>query len=130
MRTRLGMNPYSADLCRKIIVQLERGVGPSEVARNLEVHRSTAYRAWWRYQQRGQAAGRKPGGHRCSQLKEHHKQVEKWVEAQPDITLQQLRDRCLKQLGLQLHISSIARFVKQLGYSFKKNASGQRTRTR
>lgn len=124
------MTPYSADLCKKIIVQLERGVGPSEVAQNLQIHRSTVYRALWRYQKSGQAAGRMPGGHRRSRLLEHQRTIEKWIQAQPDLTLEEVRDRCLKDLAIQLHLSSVARFLTQIGLSYKKNSTGQRARSR
>lgn len=124
------MKPYSADLCNKMIGQLERGVGPSEVARNLQVHRSTVYRAWWRYQKNGQAAGKRPGGHRRSRLMKHQGDLEKWIRSEPDLTLEEIRERCLQELGIQLHLSSIARFLTRMGFSYKKNASGQRTRSR
>jgi len=48
------------------------------------------------------------------------------VQEQPDATLEQLRER----LGVGCSIVTIHNTLKRLGYRVKKNASGQRTRTR
>ncbi|MGY8628512.1 MULTISPECIES: hypothetical protein [Nitrosomonas] len=32
-------------------------------------------------------------------------------------------------MGVRVHIPSVDRFIRSLGYSYKKNTAGQRTRT-
>jgi transposase len=124
------MRPYSEDLCLRILAQLLKGKKPAEVARSFEVHRVTVYRIWWRHQKGGPVAGRLQGGHRRSQLLPHQARIEQWIEKQPDLTIEQLHQRCVEQLGLAVHPSTVGRFIGKLGYSFKKNAAGQRTRAR
>ena len=45
------------------------------------------------------------------------------------ITLAQLRNWIEETLGVRVHISSVDRFIRSLGYSYKKNTAGERTRT-
>jgi transposase len=45
------------------------------------------------------------------------------------ITLVQLRDWIEETLEVRVHISSVDRFIRSLGYSYKKNTAGQRART-
>jgi transposase len=109
---------------------LLRGERPIEVARHFEVHRVTVYRIRRRHLEGKPIAGRLQGGHRRSQLLPHRERLEQWIEKQPDLTIEQLHQRCVEQLGLAVHPSTVGRFVDKLGYSFKKNAAGQRTRAR
>ena len=124
------MKPYSKDLCQRIIRHLQGGNGPTEVARHLQIDRSTVYRVRERYERSGDPEGKMPGGHRRSRLEKHRPDMEKWLQAEPDLTLAELEQRCLERLSLRIHSTSICRYLGKIGYRFKKNVQGQRTRAR
>jgi len=52
--------------------------------------------------------------------------LEQWVDKHPDATLEQIHD----QLGAGCTVVTIHNTLKRLGYRYKKNAAGQRTRSR
>ncbi|MEI9998845.1 MAG: hypothetical protein WDO13_06600 [Verrucomicrobiota bacterium] len=52
--------------------------------------------------------------------------LERFVDAHPDATLEQMREK----LGAACTIITIHNTLRRLGYRFKKNAAGQRTRSR
>jgi transposase len=52
--------------------------------------------------------------------------LERHVEAHPDATLEEMREK----LGATCTIITIHNTLRRLGYRLKKNAAGQRTRSR
>src|SRR6202167_2211015 len=52
--------------------------------------------------------------------------LERFVDAHPDATLEEMREK----LGAACTIITIHNTLRRLGYRFKKNAAGQRTRSR
>ena len=52
--------------------------------------------------------------------------LEKYVDRYPDATLEEIRGR----LGLACTVVTIHHTLQRLGYRYKKNAAGQRTRSR
>lgn len=124
------MKSYSSDLRAKIIKRREGGSSAAQVASDFQIHKRTVERYWRRYQEKGVAYCKQRGGYRRSILEEHRPKVVALLEAQPDMTLLQLQHKLSKDCGVRLGISSLWRQLNKMGYSFKKNATGQRTRTR
>lgn len=64
-------------------------------------------------------AGRKP-----KITADHQRQLQEWVQEQPDLTLEELRAR----LGVDCTLPAIHYVLKALGLSYKKRVSNRRNR--
>ncbi len=96
------------------------------VAKLYGVDLSTFQRWLQRYRKSGRAAPL-PRGHNPPALNEMQMQeLSVLVEQTPDATLEQLR----QEMGLSCSIVAVHNALKRLGYRYKKNTAGQRTRSR
>jgi transposase len=78
-------------------------------------------------QHEGSLAPRKgPVGQPPSVQGKRVEQLTGYVDRHPDATLEQIREK----LGLSCTAVTIHNTLRRLGYRFKKNAAGQRTRAR
>jgi len=97
-----------------------------QVATLYGVDLSTFQRWLQRYRSSGRAAPL-PRGHNPAALDEvQMQQLNALVQHTPDATLEQLRDA----MGLSCSIVAMHNALKRLGYRYKKNAAGERTRSR
>jgi transposase len=71
--------------------------------------------------------GRPPGG---GKLAAHRDVLIRWVDARGDITMPELAARLAAERGVVAHPASLSRFLRAIGYTVKKNAAGERSRTR
>jgi transposase len=53
-----------------------------------------------------------------------------WVDAEGDITMPELADRLFNAHGVKAHPASLSRLLRAHGYTFKKNSTGARNRSR
>lgn len=96
------------------------------VAKLYGVDLSTFQRWLQRYRTSGRAAPL-PRGHNPPALDDTQMQaLNKHVQQTPDATLEQLRD----VMNLSCSIVAVHNALKRLGYRFKKNSTGERTRSR
>lgn len=125
--------PYDADMGIapaevrvRAIRAYEAGNGTqADIAKFYGVDLSTFQRWLQRYRQSGRASPL-PRGHYPPALDEsHQQQLVKLVRENVDLTLEQLREA----LGVSCSLVAIHNTLKRLGYRFKKNAAGERTRT-
>jgi len=70
-----------------VLRALERGEGPTEIARRFEVSRIWVYQVRDRWQKTGERCSLPIGGHRRSRLADAEPVLRKWIAAQPDLTL-------------------------------------------
>lgn len=100
-------------------------------ARRFGVSASTGVRLAQRMAQTGSLAparqGRPPGG---GKLAPYRAVLIGWVEQDGDITMPELAARLLNEAQVVAHPASLSRFLKECGFTFKKNAVGERSRTR
>ena len=97
----------------------------AQVAQFYRVNLTTFQRWLRRYRTTGRAAPL-PRGHNPAALDDTQmRQLDELVQATPDATLKQLR----AALGLGCSLVAIHQALQRLGYHYKKNAAGQRTRT-
>jgi len=122
------MRPLSQDLRQRIIAARERGEGTGEVCKRFRVSRKSVERFWRQHQQTGQCLPKKIGGYRRSRLAEHDRALQRWIEAQPDLTLAELRQRCGDQLQVSIGLTALWHRLRRLGLSYKKNDARRRTR--
>ena len=121
------MRIASGEVRQRAIEAYEAGRGTqAQVARLYGIDISTFQRWLQRYRQSGRA-GPLPRGHNPAALdKAQMQQLDRLVRQTPDATLEQLRDA----LGVSCSLVAIHNALKRLDYRYKKNAAGQRTRTR
>lgn len=53
-----------------------------------------------------------------------------WVESDGDITMPELAGRLLTERGVKAHPASLSRLLIRHGFTVKKNAAGERSRSR
>jgi transposase len=122
---------YSADLRERVYGEIAGGGSRRGAARRFGVGASTGVRLAQRMAETGSLAparqGRPPGG---GKLAPHRDLLIGWVEAEGDITMPELAARLAAERQVVVHPASLSRFLRLEGYSFKKNAAGERGRAR
>jgi transposase len=120
---------YSLDLRRRVARFVEAGHSCHEAARHFDVSVAFVVRLMAAYRATGSLAAKPEGGWRYSKLDLHREFLIRRVAEKSDITTPQLAAELLA-LGTKITPASISHWFRRQGYSFKKNAAGQRTRTR
>ena len=121
----------SADLRVRIVGEIERGQSCRAAALRFGVAPSTAIRLAQRKAQTGSLAPAKQGRPAGSgRLAAHMDALTGWVEEQGDITLPELAARLWAERGVKVDPSWLSRVLRCAGFTVKKNAAGQRHRSR
>jgi transposase len=124
------MGPYPTELRWRVVDAHLRGKSSlTEVAEQFSVSESFVCAVTAQYRQTGSVVPRAHGGG-------HHKlgpkgdaKLRALVEADPDATLDELRSRLRRSLGISLSLSGIGRALQRLGLPRKKNRSMRPSRT-
>lgn len=119
--------PYSEDLRRSVVQAIEAGHTYEETSELCGVSVSSVSRFLTRWRTTGSVRPEKFGGYKGYALEPHRSRIRRWVDAQPDITLAELQARLAKE-NLAVSQTSIFRFLRHLGFSFKKKPARGRTR--
>ena len=122
------MRPLSQDLRQRIIAARERGEGTGEVCKHFGVSRKSVERFWNEHRRTGQCLPKKIGGYRPSRLAPHDRRLQRWIKAQPDLSLAELQQRCEDQLDVSIGITALWHRLRHLGLSYKKNDARRRAR--
>jgi transposase len=122
------MQTYSRDLRERIVSARERGNSTIEVARLFRVSKSSVERYWNQYQRTGKLEPKQRGGYRRSRLEDHDRSLRAWIGEKKDLTLAELRERILRDLGVKLGTTALWHRLERLGLSYKKNAARRRAR--
>jgi len=123
------MHAYSQDLRDRVLWALERGEGPSEIARRLEVSRVWVYQVRDRRQETGRRTSLPIGGHRRSRIADREAELRAWIAAEPGLALQQMCDR-LAEKGVAIKSGALWHQLNKWNLTFKKNPARQPARTR
>ncbi len=123
------MHAYSQDLRDRVLWALERGERPSAIARRLEVSRVWVYQVGARKKKTGQKTSFAIGGHRRSRIADMEPELRAWIEAEPDLALNQICDRLTKE-GVAIKSGALWHQLNKWNLTFKKNPARQRARTR
>jgi transposase len=94
------------------------------------VSRSSEARLWRQYQQSAHCRPKQIGGYRRSRLSEHEPKLRSWISQQRDLTIDELCQRCLAELKVQIGRTAMWHRLERMELSYKKNASRCRARTR
>jgi transposase len=122
------MRTYSRDLRERIIAAREKGHTTAEVAQLFRVSKSSVERYWNQYQRTGKFEPKQRGGYRRSCLESHDGSLRAWIGEKKDLTLAQLRERILRDLGIKVGNTALWHRLERLGLSYKKNAARRRAR--
>ena len=122
---------HSSDLRVRIVGAIEEGQSCRAAARRFGVSAATAVRLAQRKAQTGSLAPARQGRPAGSgQLGAHVEALVRWVEADGDITMPELAARLLAERGVKAHPASLSRLLIRQGFTVKKNAAGERNRSR
>lgn len=121
------MQTYSQDLRDRVLRALERGDGPTEIARRFEVSRQWVYLVSDRFQSDGARGGLQRGGYRKSRVADMEPTVREWLKAEPGLTLLQICER-LEEHGIAIKVPALWHQMNNWGLSLKKNPARQRAR--
>ncbi|GEO19366.1 transposase [Microvirga aerophila] len=119
---------YSLDLRRRVARFVEAGHSCHAAARHFEVSVAFVVRLMAAYRATGSLAAKPEGGWCYSKLDPHREILLQRVAEKGDITMPQLAAE-LAARGTKVTPASISHWFIRQGYSFKKNAAGQRART-
>jgi transposase len=122
------MRALSVDLRKRVIEAKKRGEISTEAAKRFGICKSCVDRWWKRYRETGEVAPQKQGGYRGSLLEGHDDTLRQWIKKAPDLTLEEIKVRCLEELGIQISITALWERIEGLGLSFKKNDARRRAR--
>lgn len=122
------MRPLSEDLRRRIVEARQAGAGSVEVSQRFRVSRRTVARLYRQYERRGHLRPKQIGGYRRSRLEPHGRTLRRWIARQTDLTLAELKERCRRELGVQIGINALWHRLDRLGLSYKKNHARRRAR--
>ena len=122
------MRAYSLDLRQRVMKAYDEGKwSVGQIAERFKVGE------WWvhklkRQRQRGGGIAPRKGkvGKPRSFRPEEINRLEQYVDKHPDATLEQIHEK----VGAACTMVTIHNTLKRLGYRYKKNAAGQRTRSR
>ncbi|WP_262265682.1 IS630 transposase-related protein [Microvirga yunnanensis] len=120
---------YSLDLRRRVARFVEAGHSCHEAARHFDVSVAFVVRLMAAYRASGSLAPKPEGGWRSCKLDPHREFLLQRVTEKGDITMPQLAAELLV-LGTTVTPASISHWFRRQGYRFKRNATGQQTRTR
>ena len=112
---------YSKDLRERAVVMVEEGESRREVARVLNLAPSTAVRWLDRWSRTGRVAAKPGTGHSRSPLKAYEQWLLDLVGKEPDLTLEEIRDRLRREKKVAVATSSVWRFYDRHEITFKKS---------
>ena len=115
----------SDDLRERVIAAVRGGASCREAARRFGISASSAVKWWQRWRERGTVAPDRRGKPPVRKLAPHRALILATLEAQPDLTLEQLRRR-LADEGILVGYGSLWRLLDDEGISFKKNRAARR----
>ncbi len=116
------MNPLSLDLRERIVGAYNRGEGSqAKIAERFGVSPSSVKRLLKQWRTTGSLKPRKPGAPSVFILsQEQHRMVARWIEAEPDLTQEELARRFAAETSLRVSPRTMGRVRARLGLTRKK----------
>ena len=115
------MGAYSIDLRERVLADFDAGMGNDAVARKYRVSSRWVYKLRRQRSETGQIAPRRGKTGPKPKLAAHVEQLVQLIEAQPDATLSELRER----LGVPVSLTTLWTTLKKLGVTLKKKSCGR-----
>jgi transposase len=114
--------PYADDLRLVAVRLIEEGHTRPEVAELCGISVSSVFRFVRRYRATGSVSPDKFGGYKDYALAKYANRIKRWIAKRPDLTLLELQAR-LAMTGVTVAASSVFRFLRHLGLTYKKSAA-------
>ena len=121
---------YSEDLRVRLVRAVRKGISARAAARLFEVSESSGVKWAQRWRKTGSVKPSAIRGHRHSPLDAHITYLLGLIEAEPDLTLEEIRGRLLQEKRLSTGATSIWRFFERHEIGFKKKPARGRARSR
>lgn len=117
--------PYSLDLRERVVGAIEGGMSRRKAAQVFGVSPSSAVKWMQKHRRTGSVAPCAMGGDRRSKLGERRAWLLELSDAQPDLTLEEIRSE-LNACGVSVGYGTVQRFFAREDYSFKKKDRARR----
>ncbi len=114
--------PYADDLRMVAVRLIEEDHTRPEVAELCGISLSSVGRYVRRFRTTGSISPDKFGGYKSYVLAKHADRIKRWIAEEPDLTLLEIQTR-LAKLKVKVAASSVFRFLRHLGLTYKKRAS-------
>ena len=118
--------PYADDLRLVVFRLIEEGHTRPEAAELCGISLSSVGRYIRRYRATGSVSPDKFGGYKDYALAKYAERINCWIAKQPDLTLLELQAR-LAKAGVKVAASSVFRFLRHIGLTYKKSPARGRT---
>ena len=119
--------PYSEDLRERVVSAVEGGLPRRQAAEIFDVGVSSVVRWVQRFRATGTVTAKPMGGDHRSRLTGERDWLLERIAAEPDLTLEELRDE-LKVRGVIVGYGTVWRFFEREDITFKKKRAGGRAR--
>ena len=121
--------PYSEDLRVRAVEAVAEGMSRRQAAKLFKVGASSVIRWSQLREQTGSVAAKPMGGSRGTRIEGADRQwLLQRIAAQPDLTLEELREELAEQRDLEVGHGSVWRFCDREKLSVKKKSAGQSAR--
>ena len=122
----MSTRTYHQQIRERIVASRKEGHSAEAVSKWFKVSKRSVERYWKSHREKGTVKPKRRGGYRRSRLEGHDQTLQKWIREQPDLTLEEIKQRCRAELNVQIGINALWQRLDRLGLSFKKNATRQR----
>jgi transposase len=120
--------PLSNDLRVRLVKAVDGGLSARAAGRKLEIAASTATGIVKKHRDRGHLEPLPMGGRKRSVLEKEAAFIEDMVTAHPDWSEQEMAVHLCQECGIDVHPTTVGRFVRKQGWRFKKNGIRHRTK--
>jgi transposase len=125
----MGRAPYSDDLRERVITAVAGGCSRRAAAERFAVSASSAIRWVELHAETGSVRPRRRSGQSRSPLEPHASWLLELLAKEKDLTLAEIVQRLLQDRGVNTSDSSVDRFFRRHGMTFKKNSARSRAGT-
>src|SRR3990172_3770308 len=119
--------PYSLDLRERVVAAVEGGLSRRKAAAVFDLGIRTVIEWVRRFRETGSAAAKPMGGDRRSRLTEERDWILGRIEAEADLSLEELRDE-LRERGVIVGYGTVWRFLAREDITVKKRRARGRAR--
>ncbi len=116
---------YGQDLRERVI---DAGTSARQAAERFGIGVATAI-VWVRRAREGERSARRQGQPKRSKLDPHREFLLALIEAEPDITIAEMRERLRSEAGLTASVGTIWTFLDRAGLTFKKRPATRPSRS-
>ena len=122
----MGQSPYSDDLRTRVVAAVAEGCSRRSAAKRFAVSASSSIRWVELHEATGSVSPRRQERKCRSPLEPHTAWLLELVAQEPDLTLAEIVQRLWQDRQVPTTDSSVDRFFKRHGLSFKKNSARRR----